>query len=220
MIGYIYKITNISGKIYIGKTIDPKIRESKYKYLNCKSQTRLYRSLLKYGWDNHTFEIIEECHIDKLSEKEIFYINLFDSFKRGLNCTQGGEGCSGRLASEESKKKMSNSHKGKKQSKETIEKRVLQLKGKKRSQEFKDRLRKAHTGKKLSQETKDKLSIINKGIPSANRIKSKLINIETGEIWEANSLLELSTKCDLSIATLGRIKRGLKTKNTKKYIVK
>jgi len=47
-IGYIYKITNPSGKIYIGQTTNIHIRKSKYKNSNCKNQTRLFNSIKKY----------------------------------------------------------------------------------------------------------------------------------------------------------------------------
>jgi len=59
MIG-IYKITNPKGKIYIGQSINIKRRFNEYKRLNCSQQPKIYNSLLKYGSDNHKFEIIEE----------------------------------------------------------------------------------------------------------------------------------------------------------------
>jgi len=160
MKGYIYKITSPSNKIYIGQTIDIDIRKNKYKYLNCKNQTRLYRSLLKYGWENHVFEIIETIEtndINQLNSLEIEWISKLDCFNTGLNCTLGGHGTSGRKCSKETKLKMRNSQLGKKQSIETIAKRVVNLVGKKRDNTFKEKLRKAHTGKILSEETKEKI---------------------------------------------------------------
>ena len=41
MVG-IYKITNPSGKIYIGQSVNIDNRISSYKNLKCKNQTKLY----------------------------------------------------------------------------------------------------------------------------------------------------------------------------------
>lgn len=52
----------------------------------------MYRAFRKYGLENFSFEILEQCKIDKLSEKEIFYIEKYNSYKNGYNQTLGGEG--------------------------------------------------------------------------------------------------------------------------------
>ena len=57
MAGVIYKITNPNNKIYIGCTIDFKRRLSEYRRLSMVGQVKLYNSLVKYGFDNHVFEI-------------------------------------------------------------------------------------------------------------------------------------------------------------------
>lgn len=208
MVGYIYKITNPSGKVYIGKTIDLETRMSKYKYLNCKNQTRLYASLLKYGWQNHVFETIETILVfdDNLDILEKYHIKENNSYTKGLNCTLGGDGLSGINFSEETRTKMRNSQLGRKHSKETIEKRILATTGKKRSEAFKKRLSEAHTGKVLSEVTKEKLRQINLGKISPIRIKCKLVNLLTNESWESNSLMELSTISPLSLPTITRLK--------------
>jgi len=51
-LGYIYKITSPSKKIYIGQTFYLSERKCNYKSLNCKKQKIIYNSLLKYGWGN------------------------------------------------------------------------------------------------------------------------------------------------------------------------
>ena len=89
MVG-IYKITNPKGEIYIGCTINWDRRLYEYKNLKVKGQSKIYHSLLEFGWSNHKFEIIEECIIDKLYEREIFYIIKFDSVENGLNLRLGG----------------------------------------------------------------------------------------------------------------------------------
>jgi len=75
MIG-IYKITNPKGKVYIGQSINMKKRINQYKNKQIKKQPRIYNSIQKYGWDNHIFEIIEECPIELLHEREVYWKQL------------------------------------------------------------------------------------------------------------------------------------------------
>jgi group I intron endonuclease len=72
MVG-IYKITNPKGRIYIGQSVDIIKRKSSYKNLRCKDQISIFRSLKKYGWSNHKFEIIEECFDGELQSNEIYW---------------------------------------------------------------------------------------------------------------------------------------------------
>lgn len=47
----------------------------------------LYRSLKKYGFDKHNFEILEECSESELNDKERYYQDLYSVIDRnGLNC--------------------------------------------------------------------------------------------------------------------------------------
>ena len=73
MIG-IYKITNPSGKIYIGQTVNIEKRFKEYKniHVTIRQQIKIYNSLKKYGSENHIFEIIEECLLEQLDEREIY----------------------------------------------------------------------------------------------------------------------------------------------------
>ena len=100
----IYKITNPEGKIYIGKSKNIKKRFETYKLLNCKKQPKLFRSLAKYGWVNHLFEIIEECPLNILTERETYYIEYYNSTDCGLNIKgQGNWSETGRLYPEHAK---------------------------------------------------------------------------------------------------------------------
>ena len=60
----IYKITSPTNKVYIGQSWNIKNRWSCYKTLNCKSQPRIYNSLVKYGVDNHKFEVLLDFDYD------------------------------------------------------------------------------------------------------------------------------------------------------------
>jgi group I intron endonuclease len=91
MIG-IYKITNPKGKIYIGQSINIERRKIQYKNLSdgVKKQPKIYNSFQKYGFDKHIFEIIEECSIDKLDERELYWGEYYDVLgKNGLACRLG-----------------------------------------------------------------------------------------------------------------------------------
>jgi len=87
----IYKITSPSGKIYIGQSIDIYNRWIKgHKYSNSRKigvGKKLKNSYIKYGHENHKFEIIEECSTEQLNEREIYWINFYNSYKNGLNST-------------------------------------------------------------------------------------------------------------------------------------
>lgn len=94
MIG-IYKITNIiNGKSYIGLSNNI-LRRKKEHFSNyiqpSELNKTLYRAFEKYGKENFTFEILEECQKEELSEKEKFWIDYYNTYKDGYNETTGGE---------------------------------------------------------------------------------------------------------------------------------
>ena len=111
MVGVIYKITNPKSKIYIGCTIDFKRRLSEYRRLSMAGQIKLYNSLVKYGYDNHKFEIIEECSDGILHEREIYFIKHYNCINEGLNIRLGNR--TGALT-EDTKQKISAALKGRK----------------------------------------------------------------------------------------------------------
>jgi len=85
----IYKITSPTGRIYIGQSKDILYRTRKYKTVSksLHSQPKIYNSLLKYGWDKHNFEIIEECSEEQLNCRERYWQDHYDvTSKNGMNC--------------------------------------------------------------------------------------------------------------------------------------
>lgn len=99
----IYKITNMyNGKIYIGQSIDIKARWRNHR--NSTSDYALYRAFRKYGIDNFKFEVIEECNVDQLNERECYWINYYDSYFNGYNETLGGNNGGGNLSKESVKR--------------------------------------------------------------------------------------------------------------------
>jgi group I intron endonuclease len=107
MIG-IYKITSPSNKVYIGQSIDIERRFNSYNKLShCNKQRKLYNSFLKYGVNNHIFEIIEECNIELLNKKERYYQEFYDVLNNGLNCLLTKTNDRSGKMSDESRLKMS-----------------------------------------------------------------------------------------------------------------
>lgn len=102
MIG-IYCAKNIvNEKVYIGKSvnIEKRWKDHKKGYNNPNASqyaSYFYNALRKYGFDSFEFSVLEECTEDKLNDREIFWINKFQSNNReyGYNTTNGGDGVTG-----------------------------------------------------------------------------------------------------------------------------
>lgn len=105
MIG-IYKITNPTGKIYIGQSTNIERRRTEYFNKNkCKKQAALYFSLTKYGFSEHIFEIVEECAAEDLNVRERYWQDYYNVLQEGLNCRLTGTGDRSGVFSKESLKK-------------------------------------------------------------------------------------------------------------------
>lgn len=103
--GIIYKAVNkINGKIYIGATIQKLLaRKKKHEEKSKKNTYGFHGAIYKYGKENFLWEIVEECLIDDIDEREIFYIEKYNSYANdgyGYNLTRGGRfvfGASGKF---------------------------------------------------------------------------------------------------------------------------
>lgn len=122
--GVIYRITNtVNNKVYIGQTVrsfDERIDD----YKLGRGNDHLNNAFKKYGFDKFKFEVIDTAStIDELNQKEIYYIESYNSRNKniGYNIEVGGRNC---LASQETREKMSKAHKGRVFSQETIDKRT------------------------------------------------------------------------------------------------
>lgn len=94
----IYCITNIiNGKQYVGLSKDCNKRWADH-YSKAYYSTRdddlkkpLYKAMKKYGRENFSFQILEECDEELLKEREIYWIKKLDSYNTGYNATFGGD---------------------------------------------------------------------------------------------------------------------------------
>lgn len=212
----IYKITNlINNKIYIGSTHNFIERKSKHKCR--KSNTMISRAIFKYGWDNFTFEIVEYCELEKLIEREQFYLDLLQPFREnnGYNILRSciSNGWLGHNHSDETKVLMSVKKEGyipwnkgktgvQKCSDETRELMSINRKG-----EGNSFYNKNHT-----QEAKDKIAEKARGRDHSYEYKSVIqIDKETDEIikeWESIASVYLFFGSDPSNSTISRVCRG------------
>lgn len=96
MIG-VYEIHNlVSGKKYIGQSINVEQRLSQHKYNlrnTIHTNERLQTDWQIYGENNFEFSILEYCDKENLNYLEIYYIQKFNTFEKqnGYNLTKGGD---------------------------------------------------------------------------------------------------------------------------------
>lgn len=167
----IYKIVNPKGYVYVGQTTNLKQRKRSYERLEVHNQVKIRNSLLKYGWDNHTFEVVEECSIELLNERERYWQEFYNCIgKHGLNCRLTKTTDKSGLFSSESKEKMSIVGK-------THLAKIEKLKASRHD----------WTGKKHSPETKERMRLAAIGIPKTKEHIAKLPQNQKGKFRAKDS---------------------------------
>lgn len=143
MISGIYWIRNlVNNKLYIGSAVNFNDRKSlhiKMLTQNHHHSIKLQRAWNKYGSVAFEFKLIEETEKTQLREREQYWIDKYDSFNNGYNCTPSAHNMTGFKHSEKSKKLIGQVQKG----------RVSNRKGAKLSDETRHKLHLANIGKKL-----------------------------------------------------------------------
>ena len=173
----IYKITNIiNQKVYIGQTIGYiKHRLSSHFHFakKDKSNNKLSNAIKKHGKENFKIEQIDSAEtIDELNQKEIYWINFYNSRIKGYNIREGGHNSP---CSEETKEKLRQINLGKKASEESRQKMREAAKSKpKRTKETCEKLRIANTGKVFTEERRQNISKANKGRILTEEWKAKI----------------------------------------------
>jgi group I intron endonuclease len=173
----VYLITNIENKKqYVGIT---KFSIEERFFQHTKRGFLLTEAIQKYGEQNFSIELVKEVEsAERAYELEIFYIQKYNTkVPNGYNLTDGGDGIFGWEASEEYRQECSERlkllHKekkvgmyGKKHSEETKKKMSASSKGRPKSwligrnisEETRKKLRQINLGRTLSEETRKKIS--------------------------------------------------------------
>lgn len=177
----IYKITNkINNKVYIGFASNVKNRIKIHKSSSKKEDSKFYRAVRKYGWDNFEYTVIYESSDRDYTLKvmEPKFIKEHDSYLNGYNSTLGGDGCFGMVLSDKSRKQISDKNK------------IPKPQTKEHSAKISTSLKEYHKNNKVvfSQEHKQKLSLSNKG--KLKGIKKSKEHIEKMKLrWQDNTTL-------------------------------
>jgi group I intron endonuclease len=149
-------VNNINQKVYVGQAVDYKQRIRTHKFnLKQNKNTPFYAALKKYGWENFSINIIEECEENVLNEREVYWISEKKClYPDGYNLLEGGNQA---RHTDFTKQKISNGRKGIKFSESHIE-----------------NLRESHLGYIMPEEQKRKISESNKGKIFSEQTKLKL----------------------------------------------
>lgn len=186
----IYCFENIvNGKKYIGQADNLKHRTGHHRsflrggYDGC---TALQNSWNKYGEENFKIYVVEECIVELLSDKEIYWIKELHTHvsENGLNISWGGDAfMRGRNHTEESKKKISEN------SSDRIGENNPQY-GKPRTEDERDKISqgllnyyKTHADKKIgTKQPQDVIEKRMKNIRGKSRLEITKNNISKGNV--------------------------------------
>ena len=146
----IYMWTSPSGKSYIGQSVNLVDRHREFVRFNKSySGITINRARKKYNNINDwKYKVLEYCGVDKLDEREKYYIALYDTMNNGYNSNEGGEGNVGLKQNEETRRKISLSQIGEKNNNY----------GKPRPLEVRRKISEGNKGRILSDEQRLKLS--------------------------------------------------------------
>lgn len=111
--GIIYKYTSPSGKVYIGQTYNEKERRRNFISKRSYGGKAIDNAREKYGPSSFKYEVLFQIQTDDvdilestLNEKEIYYIELYDSINNGYNIEPGGSKYHTYVYTDEIKQKM------------------------------------------------------------------------------------------------------------------
>ena len=190
MKGYIYCVTCLlTGKLYFGQTIRliEKRWERHIQEAHSGSNYKFHRAIRKYGEENFVVEEVltvsaptKEALKAKLDYVEIRLIKKFSTFRNGYNMTLGGEGQVGRIFSEESRRKMSESAKKRCTDKFREEKSMLMNKLRE-NELFVKKQREASKIALLTPEVQKKLGDGRRGKPFSEEHRRKIGQAVSGE---------------------------------------
>ena len=187
----IYKIENlINGKVYIGFDSQYPRRISVHKSASKKGDTKFYRAVQKYGWENFVHSVLYQSTDREytLNEMEPFFIQEHNSFLDGYNSTLGGDGCFGLVLSSDARRKISEGNKVKpKQDEEWVKRRISS------GSETRKKKKAMGISYSPSEKTKALLSSSTKGIPKPFSADHRAANL--GHVTNLNSRKSVCPHC-------------------------
>lgn len=172
-IGFVYKIVSPANRVYIGQTLDVNRRLDNYRRIELKTQPKIRRSIEKYGFEAHVFEVITGCRLADLNEWERYWQDYYDVLKSGLNCRLTTSKSKSGKMSEEAKLKMAVARVGRRHSPESLLKLSAARKLRTISEETKQKISTSLKGLKPSPETRAKMSAARKGRKPHNQRSCK-----------------------------------------------
>ena len=148
-----------TGRKYIGSSNNPSARRKGHLALaNSGSKNFFHRHLREYGIESFIWGIIEYCTKTNRLEREGYWIREFNAVEYGFNTQKDptkGPPCA---FDEATGKRSGAARRGRKRSRESVEKTASALRGRKRSPEQCEKNSKARLGKKRSLESRLKQS--------------------------------------------------------------
>jgi len=210
---FVYKHTFPNNKVYIGITQQQPEKRWKNGLGYDSHQKIMKRAIKKYGWNNIKHEILfQDLSKDEACKKEIELIAFYDSTnkEKGYNVSQGGEGTIGVKPNETSKQKNRIAHLGKKASLETRKKISDSNKGKhniKKTEEQKRKISKATKKAMQDIRLRKKLSILAQNRKNNSK---KVICIETQKVY--STIKEAGEKTNTCISSIGQVCAGKRKK--------
>ena len=202
MYGIIYKATGPDGRVYVGQTtLSLKKRKSLHKFQALKGDKRssFQIAILKHGFSAFIWDEIDHAETkEELDAKEKRWITHYDSMNpaKGYNNQDGGIHCS---PSPETRRKLSEAMRGRKNSPETRRKISEAKKGQKY--------------KPFSEESRQKMSEAHKKSPSVKKhikkVADKLRGMPQPKVW-GEKCGKASITDEIAIKIKTDIKEGLR----------
>lgn len=198
----VYIHTNkINGKKYVGQTCvgaENRWGKNGHNYLQKRngrySQPIFAHAILKYGWDNFEHKVVKN-HLtkedaDALERSLIESLSTTDS-KYGYNSRDGGSNGS---LSEETKKKISES-----------------LRGKSPSEEARRKMSESHKGRKHSEESRMKMREVQSKSQQARKVAQYNTDGELVRVW--NCMSDAGRELGLDVSSIAKCCKGLHLKS-------
>lgn len=221
----IYSIRNtVNNKVYIGKTeMNFGDRWDSHKSLlknNKHFNSYLQRAYNKYGVESFEFEIVRDCtgdSSDNINTLEIEFIKLYNSKSNGYNMSDGGDGARGAVRSAETKNKIGIKNRenmlGRKASEETRKKMSDSQKLRTHTKETINKMSESKKNKAVAEETKDKLRMKLKGVPKKTILNKEIVLKIRNLYSEGKTNRELSEIFGIKQQYMYGITSGRKWKN-------